>query len=352
MLTIDGSQGEGGGQVLRTSLSMAAVLGRDVRIESIRAGRSSPGLAAQHLTSVRAAAEVCGAEVDGAEMGSQTLTFRPGAIRGGEFRFDVGTAGATTLVLQTVLPALLLAPRTSLVQIRGGTNVRWSPPQEYLANVFLPAIAQMGAQVELDCLATGFYPKGGGCIEARITPLDAPLRPLRWGERGELRSLRAFSVVSADLPDHIITRQIDGAREALGSAGVATERAHPPTASPGTMLMIAAGFERGRGGFTALGERGVPAESVGRDAGQMAATFLDGDASVDRHLADQLLIYATVASEESCYRTEKVTGHLRTNASTIRQFLEIDIDADEANGTVSIGGAGLRSAGRSGGTAR
>ncbi len=352
MLTIDGSKGEGGGQVLRTTLSMAVLLEREVRIEKIRAGRSTPGLAAAHLTAVRAAAAVCGAEVEGAEMGSEQVTFRPSSTRGGSYEFDVGTAGSTTLVLQTILPPLLLAPGTSYARIHGGTNVLWSPPQEYFAHVFLPAIAAMGARVAFECLAPGFYPRGGGLIEARITPLENPLRPLLWQDRGEFQSLQAFSVASESLPDHITARQIKGAREALGSTGLSEQRSHPRSLSPGTMLMIAAGFERGRAGFTAHGERGRPAEKVGREAGREAAAFLDGKASVDEHLADQLVIYGAMAGKESGYRTAKVTEHLRTNLSTVRQFLEIDMDVDDTDGSVRICGAGLRPAKRRGSSTR
>jgi RNA 3'-terminal phosphate cyclase (ATP) len=204
----------------------------------------------------------------------------------------------------------------------------------------------MGARVELECLKPGFYPKGGGCVEARVTPLERPLEPLRWTTRGDLRSLTAYSVVSADLPDHIIARQVEGAREALGDAGIAVETRHPHAASPGTMLMVAAGFERGRGGFAALGERGKPAEQVGREAGREAASFLDGNASVDMHLADQLLIYGAMAGEETRYRTENVTAHLSTNRWTIQQFLQVEIDIDSSTGSVTIEGAGLRPAAR------
>ncbi|MGD9497474.1 MAG: RNA 3'-terminal phosphate cyclase [Armatimonadota bacterium] len=346
MLTIDGSYGEGGGQVLRTSLALAALLGREMRIERIRAGRSQPGLAAQHLAGVQAAAQVCGAQVAGARIGSTTLTFTPGRIRGGHFRFDVGTAGATTLVLQTILPCLLFARESSCVQITGGTNVPWSPPQEYIRHVFLPAIGDMGAQAQVECLVPGFYPKGGGRLEARITPLGAPMRPLQWAERGELRSLTAFSVVEARLPVHIIRRQIEGAREALAPVGLRAEEAHPRSSSPGTMLMIAARFERGSAGFTALGERGRPAEQVGREAGEQAGRFLESSASVDRHLADQLLLYAAVAGGETVYVTDMVTEHLRTNAWVIAQFLEAEIEIDEPSGRVVVRGLGLPAGGR------
>lgn len=344
MLTIDGSHGEGGGQVLRTSLSLSALLGRELRIEGIRAGRPKPGLAAQHLASVRAAAAVCGASVRGDHMGSQGLEFIPGEVRGGRYQFEVGTAGASTLVLQTVLPALLFAHAASHVQVHGGTNVPWSPPQEYVSAVFLPAIGEMGAGVTFDCLVPGFYPKGGGCIEARVRPVERALRPLDWRERGELRSLTAFSVVEARLPGHIIRRQIEGAREALGSTGLRAVEAHPASPSPGTALTIAAGFERGRAGFSALGRRGRPAEQVGREAGEEAARFLRGTASVDRHLADQLLLYAAVAGGRTRYVTEEVTEHLRTNAWVIARFIDVDMTIDEATGAVSVEGAGLPAA--------
>lgn len=341
MVTIDGSHGEGGGQVLRTSLTMSALLGRELRLEHIRAGRSRPGLAAQHLASVHAAAQICGAEVRGATMGSQELTFTPGEVRTGRFHFEIGTAGATTLVLQTVLAPLLFARGSALVQIHGGTNVRWSPPQEYITNVFLPAIAHMGAEASLDCMVPGFYPRGGGCIEARITPLERALEPLEWAERGELRSLTAHSVVEARLPGHIIRRQIEGARRQLGSTGLRAHTAHPRSQSSGTMLMITAQFEHGMAGFTSLGERGKPAEQVGAEAGREAAAFLQSDASVDRHLADQLLIYAALAAGETRYVTEEITDHLRTNAWVIRQFIDAEIEIDETTREVAVRGVGL-----------
>ncbi len=341
MVVIDGSHGEAGGQVLRTSLALSALLSRDIRIEAIRAGRSRPGLAAQHLAAVRATAQVCGAQVEGARIGSMELSFSPGRIRGGHFRFDVGTAGATTLVLQTVLPCLLFAREASVLHIAGGTNVLWSPPQEYIAHVFLPAIATMGATARIECLRPGFYPRGGGRLEARVTPVDGPLRPLPWLERGELRSLTAFSVVEGRLPAHILRRQIEGAREALGPVGLRAETAHPQSPSPGTMLTIAARFEHGAAGFSAAGERGKRAETVGREAGEQAARFLQDAASVDMYLADQLLLYAAIAGGTTVYVTEKITEHLRTNAWVIAQFLEAELNIDEDTGRVTVRGVGL-----------
>lgn len=344
MLTVDGSHGEGGGQVLRTSLSLSALLGRDLRVHNIRAGRAKPGLAAQHLASVRAAAAVCGAALDGDRMGSEQLEFRPGEVRGGRYQFKIGTAGATTLVLQTVLPALLFAHRSSHLQIRGGTNVLWSPTHEYIHAVFLPAIAAMGAETSVECLVPGFYPRGGGCLEARISPLDCALQPLPWSDRGGLRSLTAYSLAEARLPGHIVRRQIEGARDALGSAGVRTVQSRPAAQSPGTMLLVAAGFDRGRAGFTALGRRGTPAEDVGHEAGEQAARFLAGAASVDRHLADQLLVCAAIAAGRTQFRVDEVTEHLRTNASVIQQFVDVDIAIDESTCVVTVDGVGLPAA--------
>jgi len=341
MVEIDGSQGEGGGQVLRTSLSLAAALGRDLHIVNIRANRSKPGLAAQHLACVRAVAQVCGGQVRGAEIGSTELSLLPGSIAGGNFRWEVGTAGSVGLVAQSALPPLLFAPRPSFVQITGGTNVPWSPSVEYVDRVFLPAVGRMGATVRITRLAPGFYPKGGGRIHLEVTPLPECLRSLEWAERGQLRGLEAISLVEARLPRHIINRQVSGARAELGTVGLRVTTDHPQSLSPGTMLMIAAGFERGAAGFTALGERGKPAEQVGAEAGRAAASFLAGSASVDEHLADQLALYAALAQGPTRYVTERVTQHLATNLWVIGQFLETGMRADEPTGMVEIEGTGL-----------
>jgi len=362
MLNIDGSYGEGGGQVLRTSLSLAATLGRNLHLFNIRASRSKPGLAAQHLTCVKAAAEVCGAQVEGAEIGSTELTFRPGAVagdngqrsrarkpdlrgrcvRGGRYAWKIGTAGSTSLVLQTVLPPLLFAREPSSVQVHGGTNVPWSPAYDYLERVFLPALRQTGANARLARLRLGFYPKGGGCVQADISPLAEPLCALDLTERGELQSLSALSLIEARLPDHILERQVQGAREALGraAASLSAEILKLDAHSPGTMLMVAAQFERGFGGFTALGKRGRPAEKVGADAGKQAASFLNSGATVDMHLADQLVLYAALAEGITRYVTESISQHLTTNLWVVRQFLDLDCNLDEDTGLVEITGVG------------
>ncbi len=345
MLEIDGSYGEGGGQVLRTSLSLAAVLGRELQLVDIRANRAKPGLAAQHLACVRAAAETCGAQVRGRKLGATELTFRPGEIAGGSFRWNVGTAGSVCLVAQTVVAPLLFARRPSFVQITGGTNVPWSPAFEYLDRVFLPAIRSMGARVRATRLQPGFYPKGGGRIHLEIEPLIRPLQALDWRSRGQLRGLEAVSLVEERLPKHIVNRQLAGAQAELGSAGLRVTRDRPESLSAGTMLMIAATLERGAGGFTALGEKGKPAERVGAEAGRATASFLASSASVDAHLADQLALYAALALGRTLYVTERATEHLTTNLWVISNFLESELGLDEATGTVSIDGVGLPATG-------
>jgi len=324
---IDGSHGEGGGQVLRTSLALSALLGVELEITRIRAGRSKPGLAAQHLTCVRAIAEVCGAEVSGDDVGSQVVRFRPGAIRAGRYTFDVAdikpSAGSVGLVLQTVLPALLYAGALSEVTLRGGTNVPWSPPFEFLRDAFLPAVSRAGVRARIERTRGGWYPAGGGELLVRIEPLAGPLRPLWMAKPGPLRKLTVTSTVSADLPEHILKRQSTAALLCLPQqvARQAKRIAEQPPGGPGTCLCLAAEFERGNAGAAALGERRKPAEAVGKEAGEAFRAFLDSEAAVDRHLADQLLLYASLAEGESEISGECSTEHLRTNAWVIHQFL-------------------------------
>jgi RNA 3'-terminal phosphate cyclase (ATP) len=347
---VDGSRGEGGGQMVRTSLSLAALLGCEVTVDNIRAGRPSPGLAAQHVTCVRAAAAICAARVEGDHVGSTTVHFRPGALAPGEYCFDVAdvrpSAGSATLVLQTVLPPLLCAGGRSQVVVRGGTNVPWSPPFEYLAHVFAPALARMGANLELRRTRGGWYPAGGGELQATIGPAQGPLKPLALLERGRLVSLRAISTVSAGLADHIAGRQTTAGLQRLPSSvsRLAKRNVERPEGGPGTCFLLAAAFEGGNGGASALGERGKPAEQVGRETAEEFAAFWDSDAAVDGHLADQLLLYAALARGRSAYVAQQATEHLRTNAWVIRQFLDAEIALEgDAPCRVTVDGAGVAS---------
>ena len=318
MLSLDGSYGEGGGQILRTALSLAALTGAPVRIERIRAGRSKPGLRPQHLTAVQAVARVSQAEVTGAHLGSQTLTFRPRAIQGGHYRFDVaettGSAGAVTLVAQALLPPLLQAGAPATVSLKGGTHVPWSPPAHYLRQVFLPALAAMGAEVEMTLERWGWYPRGGG--EVRLTIRGArPLTGVQWRTAAASSTFRGLSA-AAGLPEHVARRQAARLRDRLGEA-FPVEIISASGRDPGSLVFIWGP----QAGFAALGARGKPAEQVADDAVEAYLAYRGSGAALDRHLADQMLIYLALAQGHSSFTTEAVTSHLLTNIWVIEQFL-------------------------------
>src|SRR5579871_3526893 len=259
-LVLDGSHGEGGGQIVRTALSLAVVSHRAVTITNVRARRPRPGLQPQHLAAVRALAAVSDADVEGAELGSTALRFVPRRIRAATYRFEVGTAGALSLIFQALLLPLAFADAPSRVSLVGGTHVTWSPPFHYLAETFLPALAAMGIRAEVTLRRWGWYPRGGGEMEAAIVPTArSALRGFVAETRDEVAPIRGVSAVSR-LPRSIAERQQRRAAERLAAAGVAAEIAiedRAPAVGPGTLVFLAI---RGRAGFSALGRRGLPAE--------------------------------------------------------------------------------------------
>ncbi len=350
LLVVDGSQGEGGGQILRTSLALAAVTGQAVRVTNIRAGRRSPGLAAQHVVACKAVAAVCNGELRGAELHSGEIELHPQTLTGGEFSFDVSaespSAGSTTLICQAVLPTLLFSPQASVVLLRGGTEVPWSPVFAYLAAVFAPQVQAMGADFELTRLRPGWYPRGQGEMVARVTPLSRPLQPLELTARGGITELATYSLCARSLPAHIVGRQCEGVRQALGpwsNQEHACYEAHLESTSPGTTCLAMARFERGAGGASELGRTGMPAERVGAEAGARLREFLSTAATVDHRLADQLLLYAALADGTTTFVTTEATGHLRTNALVVAQILGVETEiATTAEGVrVSLKGIGL-----------
>ena len=331
-LIIDGSQGEGGGQILRTSLSLAAVEGRPIRIEKIRAGRPNPGLAAQHVTCVRAVAALCRAQVAGDEIGSPQLDFAPGAgVQAGDYTFDIsaarkgGSAGATGLVLQAVLVPLALAPGASRVSLRGGTHVAWSPPFDYLQQVWLPALAKLGVVADMELQRSGWYPAGGGEIHARVSGLgpemSGRLRPVTLLDRGPLERVTGRAI-AANLPLHIPRRMAARAADVLRAEGIdaAIEAEGADATSPGAGIFLTARYQVIACGFSALGERGKPAETVGEEAAQALLAHQRSGAAVERHLADQILLPLALADGPSGYSTEAITQHLRSNAFVIERF--------------------------------
>jgi RNA 3'-terminal phosphate cyclase (ATP) len=353
MLEIDGSHGEGGGQILRTSLALSALTGKSVRIRRIRSARKPPGLKPQHLISAQAAAQICGGNLVGAKPGAGELCLYPGRIQPGRYSFDVGTvtasAGAAGLILQTVLPPLAFAGGASRIFIKGGTHVAWSPPADYLQDVFLHAVARMGIRAKLNIHRAGFYPIGGGEMETTVEPSAAPLRPLRIEERGPLKFLRVVSAV-ANLPLSIAERQLNRAVNRLAERGLMPQGATRTVESSGkgTYCFILAEFENVRAGFSALGELGKRAERVADEAVEDFLRYWDGKGALDHYLADQVVLYMALADGESIATLSEITDHLRTNLWAIEQFLPIkfDLEKDPAGGGGSLRISGTAFCGR------
>jgi RNA 3'-terminal phosphate cyclase (ATP) len=320
---IDGGYGEGSGQILRTSLSLAVITGKAVKLVNIRGGRKNPGLRPQHLAAVRACASVCGAKLDGAELGARKLTFIPGAISPGSYEFHIGTAGATTLVLQTILPPLSMSESESRVLISGGTHVPWSPPYHYVAQVLVPTINQLGFQCEPQIKRWGWYPKGGGVIQARVQP-HIPLGSFSLDQPFELRGVSGISA-SSRLPEHIRVRQKKQVEARLQKAGIhgEIELVDVRARNPGTLLFLCVKGKDSLAGFSSLGARGKRAELVADEAIDDFFYFLESGAALERHLADQLLVYLASAAGKHQFTTSKVTQHLLTNAWVIEKFLPV-----------------------------
>ena len=344
MITIDGSQGEGGGQILRTTVGLAAALGLDVKITGIRANRSKPGLRSQHIEAVEAAAAVCNAHVEGVAPGATEVVFRPRGLRAGGYSFDIGTAGSTVLVAQTVIPALMLADGQSQVTIYGGTHNPLAPCFEYLRDVYavLASAANLHAYFEL--ARTGFYPAGGGQLDMSVLGLAAPdnVAPIRLVSRGELKYIEGVSAVGGGLPGEIAHRQADQALKRLAADGYSAslEQANWPATSPGTVLFLRMVFERTVAGFFSLGAKGKRAEQVADEAVDSLLAFASDEAAVvDAHAADPLITLAALSPQESCLACERITAHLATNAEVIRQLTgrEISIDGKiDQPGTVRV----------------
>ena len=317
MVRIDGSEGEGGGQVLRTALALSLATGTPFRIENVRAKRKKPGLLRQHLTAVRAATAVGGARVEGDAIGSSVLEFRPGAAQAGNYDFAVGTAGSATLVLQTVLPPLLLAGGPSTIAIEGGTHNPAAPPFDFIDRVFLPALERTGASVTRTLERAGFYPAGGGRLVARIQPVRA-LRELDLLDRGEIVA-RRLRVLIANLPQHIAEREVAVALKLLNWNADAASIERVDAAGPGNVVLIEIESEHAREMCSAFGETGVLAEAVADKAVQQARRYLVAGVPIGCHLADQLLPIMALGGGGS-FRTVAPTQHTRTNAEIVGMF--------------------------------
>jgi RNA 3'-terminal phosphate cyclase (ATP) len=327
MLVIDGSFGEGGGQILRTSLGLSMVTGTPFRIENIRARRNKPGLLRQHLTSVNAAAAISRANVDGASLGSQQLTFVPGPLQCADFEFAIGSAGSTTLVLQTVLPALLRMGAACTVMVEGGTHNPSSPPFDFFARAFVPLLHRMGARMEVELHRHGFYPAGGGRVSLHVEGNTAFV-PLDLETRGAIVAKRARAL-AANLPFSVAEREAAVVAERTGWPAEWIQ-AHTTRDSdgPGNVLTIDVESVHVTEVFTGFGEKGVRAEDVAATTVEELKEYLVSQGAVAGHLADQLLVPMAVGAGGS-FTTGPLTPHARTNIDVIRKFLDVGIAVEE-----------------------
>ena len=332
MLILDGSFGEGGGQILRSALGLSLVTGEPFRIEKIRAGRKNPGLLRQHLTAVQAAAMVGAAEVTGAFVGSKELTFKPTRIQGGDYAFAIGTAGSAMLVLQTILPALLLADKASTLRLEGGTHNPFAPPFDFLTKSFLPILNRMGAKVSARLERYGFYPAGGGKAHFTIEPCTK-LQPINLLERGELIR-KSVKAIVANLPRHIAERELDVIRRRMEFDQEQLEIIETTNSNgPGNALLMEIESQNVTEVFTAFGEKGVSAERVAEQVIKEAREYLYREAAVGEHLADQLLLPMALAGG-GAFTTLKPSLHTTTNIEVIRQFLDVQITVTPLEGKI------------------
>lgn len=325
MINIDGSTGEGGGQVLRTCLSLSLITGQSFKITNIRKGRKSPGLKAQHLKAVEVAAEVGRATVYGADPNSTTVTFSPKTIQPGNIECKIGTAGSTSLVLQTIILPLSMGNAASSISITGGTHVPWAPSFDFLKYHWMQYLIKLGIDISLVMDMAGFYPRGGGRIHAIVRPTDSIL-PLNLTHRGALKQIRGLSAV-ANLDRRIAERQRAQILHRLSDHYPLNDIRilQLPSKFKGTTVCLICDFEYTQCCYFALGELGKPAERVADEVIEKIEYFLSTDAAIDEYLADQILLPLTIAKSESYFSTSKITRHLLTNAEIIQEFIPVRI---------------------------
>jgi RNA 3'-terminal phosphate cyclase (ATP) len=342
---------EGGGQIVRTSIALAALAGVDVRITKIRENRPNPGLQAQHVTAVTALAQMCNAQTEGASQGSRGLVFRPRGHRAGTFSFDVGTAGSIPLVLQAIMPCLAFAPAPVQLDLTGGTDVKWSPSIDYVRLAILPTLQLMGYEADLHVDRRGHYPKGGGKVTFRIAP-SRSLHAILMTTRTQLKSIEGVSHC-VKLPSHVAQRQADAARNRLAKEGydakVGIETYSPDRdqhAGPGSGITLVGRFTNGSVlGADSVGERGKPAERVGEDCARNMLAELESKASFDRHLGDILIPFIVVAEGRSEISVSQITTHTMTNMRVAEQILNVKFQVNGQVGkfgTIAVEGTGLK----------
>ncbi|HYB92826.1 MAG TPA: RNA 3'-terminal phosphate cyclase [archaeon] len=354
LIEIDGSTGEGGGQLVRTSIALATLLTKGIHIRNVRAKRSPPGFRSQHLTGVKAVATIADADVTGLEIGSQDLVFEPHRRLAGSFTFDIGTAGSIPLVLQALMPAAAFAPKQTKVNLIGGTNVRWSPSIDYVLSVLLPTLGKMGYNGKIAVEQRGHYPKGGGRVTAIIDPVRK-LKSINFTEFGKVKKIYVLSHC-VKLPSHVADRQAKSAVQLLREAGydnleLKTEwyrSDEDPHLGPGSGVTVCAETTTGALlGSDSLGERGKPAEKVGEEAAQELIRELDSRMPVDKHMGDMLIPYVSVAEGRSQFKVSEITLHLVTNIQIAEALADVKFQVEGkmgTPGTISVKGIGLMNA--------
>lgn len=330
MKEIDGSHGEGGGQILRTAIAMSMVKNEPVKIKNIRANRPNPGLSNQHLMALKAAKEISNADVDGLKKGSEKVSFRPDEVNGGFYRFDIGTAGSITLLLQAIIPPAIMSDESIEIEVKGGTDVRWSPPYDYFQNVFLGNLKKMGVDIESKLVKRGHYPKGGGKVKVKVQ--SGGLNDLKTEENIDVVEGIAFVT---NLPDHIAQRMKKRALKELIEYDTSISIETYQSASAGTAITLWTGGDRIIGNGI-LGEKGVPAEKIGKEAAEGLINDIEDGMDLDIWCADQLIPYLGMIDQSGELRVRESTGHLKTNVWLVNQFVDKKIKLKESNGYVSI----------------
>jgi RNA 3'-phosphate cyclase len=327
LIEIDGSYGEGGGQILRTALTFSAILRKPIRVHHIRAGRKNPGLQPQHLKGVEASARITEGRTEGLKLGSDTITFIPQHIVPGDYKFEVGTAGSVTLLLQALLLPLCLSQESSRLTLVGGTHVLWSPPFHFLKEILFPILTSMGISVEASIERWGWYPKGGGILRVEVKPIRE-LKPISLIERGALKKIRGISATS-HLPRHVGERQKDYALKKIEKELKMDAEVQilydVPANGPGSFFFLIAESQGAMAGFSSLGQRGKRAEEVAEEAVDSLKEYIKSDGCIDPHLADQLIPFVAWAKGNSVFTTTRMTEHLLTNLWVVQHFLDVRI---------------------------
>lgn len=324
MIEIDGSQGEGGGQILRTAIGLSAVTGNSTKIFNIRKGRPNPGLQAQHLVGIKAVSEICGGNLKGAELKSTEVEFTPGKIKGGNYKFDVGTAGAVTLVLQSLVIPAVHADSEIGFELTGGTHVKWAPTAGYFRHIFSEFLKFIGIELKSETLKYGYYPKGGGKFSVNITPSD--LKNLSLQERGKLIETEAWSNASEHLKTpKVAERQLEAAEKIIP---LKRNIKYVDALSIGSSITIASKFENCVLGSSVIGEKNKSAEKVGEDAANFLKKQIESEAVLDEWMSDQILPFLALAKGKSEFITSSLTKHAETNIWVIKKFLDVNFKVD------------------------